>query len=310
MSLLLVSSLLSQAASTFKPVVGGFVLLTDGAALPHGEPRAVPTLTDAQGRPVSRSPWLNRPIQVVREMDTAYLLAQGQAHVWLPKRRLETKSVFPLVQTLNSRAMAQKFSRATVSVNGQPLLPCEVVAGYHALVTLKTARVASTWFVMGNRLEVSPQGGLAQGDLVSNERVSGQAVLVMLTPTTGVRFMGAALDPELQNQSAKLMARVSQRCTELPALYASTDDVYRSLSTARSVRVPTLPNDPDAQQHALIGWTKAQVLAQYGSPNEPGSLGSILKLKAWTYGADAYSMVWFNFGADGRVSRAVVSRSP
>jgi len=88
------------------------------------------------------------------------------------------------------------------------------------------------------------------------------------------------------------------------------DGVYRSLSTARPFRVPTLPNDPDAQQHALIGWTKAQVLAQYGSPNEPGSLRSLLKLKAWTYVAAAYSMVWFNFGTDGRVSRAVVSRSP
>jgi len=218
MLLLLVSSLLSQAATPSRPVVGGFVLLTDGAALPHGEPRTVPALTDAQGRPVSRSPWLNRPIQVVRETGTAYLLAQGQAQVWLPKRRLETKSVFPLVQTLNSQAMAREFSRATISVNGQPLLPCEVVAGYHALVTLKTARVASIWFVKGHLLEVSPQSGLAQGDLVSNERVSGQAVLVMLTPTTGVRFMGAALDPDLQTQSAKLMARVSQRCTELPAL--------------------------------------------------------------------------------------------
>jgi len=51
--------------------------------------------------------------------------------------------------------------------------------------------------------------------------------------------------------------------------------------------VPTLPNDPDAQQRALIGWTKAQVLAQYGSPNESGSLRRILKLKAWSYGGDA-----------------------
>jgi len=145
---------------------------------------------------------------------------------------------------------------------------------------------------------------------VSNERVSGQAVLVMLTPTAGVRFMAAAMNPDLQDQSAKLMARVSQRCTELPALYASVDDVHRSLSTAPPVRAPTLPNDPDAQQRALIGWTKAQVLAQYGSPNEPGSLQSILKLKAWSYGGDAYSMVLFSFGPDDRVTKAVVSRSP
>lgn len=145
---------------------------------------------------------------------------------------------------------------------------------------------------------------------MSNERVSGQAVLVMLTPTAGVRFMAAAMNPDLQDQSAKLMARVSQRCTELPALYASVDDVHRSLSTAPPVRAPTLPNDPDAQQRALIGWTKAQVLAQYGSPNEPGSLQSILKLKAWSYGGDAYSMVLFSFGPDDRVTKAVVSRSP
>jgi len=270
----------------------------------------VPALTNAQGHPVSRSPWLNRPIKVVRETSTAYLLAQGKAQVWLPKRRLETKSVFPLVQSPNTRAIARGFSRSTVWVNGRPLLPCEVVPGYHALVTLKTARVASVWLVKGDHLEVSPQSGLAQGDLVSNERVSGQAVLVMLTPTAGVQFMAGAMDPDLQDQSAKLMTQVSKRCTELPALYASIDDVHRTLSTARPVRVPTLPNDPDAQQRTLIGWTQAQILAQYGSPNEPGSLQSILKLKAWSYGGDAYSMVLLSFGPDGRVTKAVISRSP
>lgn len=290
--------------------MGGYVLLTDGAALPHGMPRTIPILTDAQGHPVSRSPWLNRPIKVIRETGTAYVLAQGTSQAWLPKQSLVTKSVFPLVQTPNSRAIAREFSQAAVWVNGQPLLPCEVVAGYHALVTLKTARVASVWFVKGDQLEVSPQSGLAQGDLVSNERVIGQAVLVMLSPTAGVRFMAAALDPSLQDQSAKLMTRVSERCTELPALYASIDDVYRTLSTTRPVRVPTLPNDPDAQQRALIGWTKAQVLAHYGSPNEPGSLRSILKLKAWSYGSDAYSEVQLRFGADDRVNSAVVGRSP
>jgi len=282
--------------------------MTDGAALPYGAPRTVPALTDAQGHSVSRSPWLNRPIKVVRETGTAYLLAQGKAQVWLPKRRLETKSVFPLVQSPNTRAIAWGFSRSTVWVNGRPLLPCEVVPGYHALVTLKTARVTSVWLVKGDHLEVSPQSGLAQGDLVSNERVSGQAVLVMLT--AGVQFMAGAMNPDLQDQSAKLMTQVSKRCTELPALYASIDDVHRTLSTARPVRVPTLPNDPDAQQRALTGWTKAQVLAQYGSPNEPGSLQSLLKLKAWSYGGDAYSMVLFSFGPDGRVTKAVVSRSP
>jgi len=161
-SLLLAGALLTQTTSTSnssRPVVGRFVLLTDGAALPHGAPRTVPTLTDAQGRPVSRSPWLNRPIKVVRETGTAYLLAEGKSQVWLPKRQLETKSVFPLVQTTNSRAMAQKFGRSTVWVNGRPLLPCEVVPGYHTLVTLKTARVASVWVVNGDRLEVSPRAG-------------------------------------------------------------------------------------------------------------------------------------------------------
>ena len=61
-TLLLAGALLTQTSSTSsasRPEVGGFVLMTDGAALPYGAPRAVPALTDAQGHPVSRSPWLN-----------------------------------------------------------------------------------------------------------------------------------------------------------------------------------------------------------------------------------------------------------
>ncbi|MGY2896951.1 hypothetical protein [Deinococcus sp. UYEF24] len=276
------------------------MLLINGGALPYGVPLMAPTLTDAQNHVVPSSPWLNRPLKVVRETETAYQLAEGKAQVWLPKQLLETKSAFPLSQTLNSRAIARELNRATVSVNGQPLFPCEVVAGYHALVTLKTARVASVWSVEGG----------SQGAVMANQRPRTQAVLVMLTPTAGVRFMAAALDSNLQDQSAKLMAQVSKHCTALPALYASVDDLHRVLSTAPAVHVPTLPNDPDAQQRALIGWTKAQILAHYGSPNEPGTLKAILKLRAWSYGEDAYSTVQFHFNVKDQVDSALVGRSP
>ncbi len=66
-------------------------------------------------------------------------------------------------------------------------------------------------------------------------------------------------------------AQVSERCTELPALYASIDDLSRTLSTARPVRVPTLPNDPDAQ-HRLDEGVGSGVVRQSkraGQPQEP-----------------------------------------
>lgn len=53
------------------------------------------------------------------------------------------KSDFPLLQNANTQALAQELGRATVRVNGQPNFPHEVTTGYHSLVTLKTARVAS-----------------------------------------------------------------------------------------------------------------------------------------------------------------------
>ena len=312
--LLLAGALLAQSSTVpapIRPRVGGFVLLTNGApTLPDGQARLPPVLTDAHGQLVPRGPWLNRPLKVLRETASAYLLAQGPAQAWLPKNLLASKSVFPLLQTANTQALARELGRATVRVNGQPNFPCEVTTGYHALVTLKTARVASVWMVVGDHLNLSPQGGAASGDSGPNERGGPQAVLVMLDALSGVRFTGAGLEENLVQQSTKLMAQVPQRCTSLAALFANTDDLHRTLSTARPVKVPGLPDNPDAQQQALVGWTKAQVLAQYGSPNEVGSLQTILKLKTWSYGADAYSTVRFTFGPDGRVMTAYVGRSP
>jgi len=314
LSLLLAGALLAQSPSVPVPTslqVGGFVLLTDTAFLgPNLPPLDVPFLTDAQGHAVPRGRWLNRPLKVVRESGSAYLLAQGREQVWLPKLKLSSKSVFPLQQNANTAALARNLSRGAVSVNGQPFFQCEVTPGYHALVTTRTARVSSVWRVKADTLHLAPQGWLTYGDAYPDTRVSGEALLVMLTPTAGVKFLAAELDPNLQEQSVKLMAQVSRRCTALAGIYANADDLYRTLSTAPPVKVPTLPNDPDAQQRALIGWTNTQVLAQYGSPNELGSLRTLLSLSDWTYGADAYSIVRFSFGPDGRVRTAYVARSP
>ena len=312
--LLLASALLAQSSgipAPIRPQVGGFVLLTDTASSgPNLPPLAVPVLTNVQGQAVPRGRWLNRPLKVVRESGTAYLLAQGNDQVWLPKLKLSSKSVFPLQKDANTAAISRALSRGAVSVNGQPFFQCEVVPGYHALVTPKIARVASVWAVEADTLPLSPQSGLSYGDAYPETRVSSEALLVMLTPTAGVKFLAAELEPNLQEQSAQLIAQVSRRCTSLAGLYANTDDLYRTLSTAPPVKVPTLPNDPDAQQRALIGWTKAQVLAQYGSPNELGSLSTILRLNAWNYGSDAYSIMRFTFGPDDRVKTAYIARSP
>jgi len=312
--LLLAGALLAQLPTVLGLTnlqVGGFVLLTNTAFLgPNLPPLDVPVLTDAQGHAVSRGRWLYRPLKIVRESGSAYLLAEGREQVWLPKLKLSSKSVFPLQQNANTAALARNFGRGAASVNGQPFFQCEVTPGYHALVTTRTARVASVWRIEADALHVAPQGWLNYGTAYPDTRVSGEAVLVMLTPTAGVKFLGAELDSGLQEQSVKLMAQVSRRCTALAGIYANTDDLYRTLSTASPVKVPTLPNDPDAQQRALIGWTKAQVLAQYGSPNELGGLRTLLSLSHWTYGTDAYSIVRFTFGPDGRVNTAYVARSP
>jgi len=313
--LLLATALLAQPAAVAASVqlrVGGFALLTSGATV--GQPsRPLPAavLMDRQGHPVPGSPWFNRPLKVVQETRSAYQLADGSSSVWLSKTKLFFKAVFPLKQTSNTEVLARQLRQGSVSLNGQPQFACESAPGYHAFVTTKAVQVRSVWSVEdGRELNLAPQGGLIQGDLVLSKRVSRKVLLVMLRPTAGVKFLAAELDPALQDRSAQLIRQLSARCTSLAGLYASVDDLHRTLHTGPVVAVPALPNDPDGQQQALIGWTKAQVLAHYGSPNEAGSPADLFKLNTWTLGGDAYSQVIFDFGPDGKVRRATVARSP
>ena len=294
----------STMPTSYVPVVGGYVLLTENAYTAGNVVRVTPFLTDAQGHGVPRFRWLNRPLKVLRQTASAYVLSDGAALVWLPKRNLPARAAFPLTRTRETEQIAQALASRQVSVNGQPMFPCEIVPGYKASVTLKTARVESVW-----QIEVSPQGGFVSGNEVPNRRVSSGAVLVMLRPLTGVRTLAAQVEPSLQEHSVALMAQAPRRCTSLPGVFASADDVYRSLSTAPLPARPPLPNDPDAAQKVLIGWTRAQVLAQYGNPNEEGSLAELLKRGRWTFGYD-YGFVSFTFSPDGRVSEAYMTRSP
>lgn len=294
------------------PRVGGSLLLMQGATTgPESSVfLAPPFLTDAQGKAVPRDPWLNHPLKVVRETASAYALSDGTKQVWLPKRNLSAKAAFPLTHDEETDRLAQELNGKIVWMNGQPGFPCEIVTGYHASVTMKNAQVDGVWRVAGDGLNLSPQGGLVDGGMITNERSSSRAILVVLREPEGLRATAATLDPALQDRSPELMAQAPQRCTTLPALYADADDLRRNLTTSRPTSTPALSNDLDAAEQALIGWTRAQVLAQYGIPNEEGSLAGIMKLGAWQYGGVPYGMILFKFSPEGRVTQASFSRSP
>ncbi|PNY81545.1 hypothetical protein [Deinococcus koreensis] len=294
----------STVPTPYAPAVGGYVLLTESVSTAGNVVRSTPFLTDAQGHGVSRFGWLNRPLRVLRETVSAYVLSSGTGQVWLPKRNLQAKAAFPLTRTRETEQLSQALVSQQVYVDGHPMFPCGIAPGYTAYVTLESARVESIW-----QIEVSPQGGFVSGNEVRNQRVSRAAVLVMLRPLAGVRALAGQPDPSLQEQSVALMAQAPQRCTRLPGVFGSADDVYRSLSLAPLPIRPPLPNDPDAAQKVLIGWTRAQVLAQYGNPNEEGSLADLLNHTHWTFGYD-YGLVSITFGPDGRVSEARIARSP
>jgi len=69
-----------------------------------------------------RGRWLNRPLKVVRESESAYLLAQGSKQVWLPKLKLSSKSVFPLQQNANTADLARNLGRGPAELK-RPKLP-------------------------------------------------------------------------------------------------------------------------------------------------------------------------------------------
>lgn len=282
---------LSRTPAPLTLRVDGDVLLTDSRFS-----LAPPLLMGAGGQEVSSSPWLNHPLKVRGETAGAYVLSDGREQVWLPKRDLHAKAVFPLTRDGETDRLARELKGRTVWVNGHPSFPCEIVPGYHAEVTLKSARVDSVWRV--------------EGHLFPKVQGSSGAILVMLREPEDLGVLSASMDPSLQDQSPQLMAQAPERCTRLPALYANTGSLWRTLTTSRPAATPALPNDLDAREKALIGWTRAQVLAQYGSPNEEGSLAEIMKLKAWHYGDSPYARVLFRFSPEGRVTQASFARSP
>ena len=123
-------------------------------------------------------------------------------------------------------------------------------------------------------------------------------------------MISAALNSSLERRSAALMAQAPKRCTRLSVLYASAGDLRRNLSLSAPPAVPPREGDPDKAEKILLSLTKTQVLVLYGSPNEPGTLPDILKLPHWSYGSGGYDDIQIDFGAAGRVTRAVIARSP
>lgn len=310
----LVSVLTATAvAAPVLPSVGGQVLLTPTAVTgPQGTAfLAEPFLTDARGRGVERTPWLGRPLKVVAETSSTFQLSDGGQRVWLPKRNLAAKAVFPLTRDAETEALAAELGGHSVSFNGGFSTSCRVVSVYYAFMRAQAARVTQVWRVQVDGMNLSPKGGLVDADMVFNERLSSRPVLLVLDRFVNLEQTGSASGgPNYEALNVRARKLVPARCSTLPGLYASADDVRRNLSTAPLAQRPTLPTDPDQAQQALVGWTRAQVLAQYGSPNEPGRLADLLKLPAWTYGEIPYSMVHFDFSPDGRVTKASIARSP
>ncbi|TSA87892.1 hypothetical protein FNU79_01190 [Deinococcus detaillensis] len=313
-----------SAAPTF--ATGSHVLLTGtvitqaGANQGTGNAKPVyltqPALTDIRGQPVAAQPWLNTPLTVKSQTAAAYILSGGQTVLLLPKRNLATRAVFALVKDKETQALAGEFVSRMVWPNGRLHGPCEIAAGYHADAEARRARVVGVWrvqalgFAAGSGLSLSPQGGLVQGDMVHNERVSASSLFVQFSGLEEIKALSAVLDSSLQDQSAKLMALAPQRCTHLGVQCASADDLRRSLSLSAPPAHPPREGDPDKAEKALLGQTRQQVLALYGSPNELGTLEQILKLPRWNYGAGGYDNMQIDFGMDRRVIRAAITRIP
>ncbi|WP_216320009.1 hypothetical protein [Deinococcus aestuarii] len=245
-------------------------------------------LTDAEGRPVPRAPWLGRPLTVTARTASAYQLSGDSGQVWLPRRNLASKAVFPLTRDAETKALAARLNGKDVWPFGMWRVPCEVVDGFLADLTLKGARVEDVWRVRGQ----------------------DQTVLVVLGRPQGMEVLSLAYGGANQGREGQARAQIPARCTTFPALYVNAADVDRHLSLSRPARPPTLPGGPDARERVLVGWTREQVYVQYGSPNEPGTRADLDRLPTWTYGAGGYDFIRVDFGPSGRVIRAAIARSP
>ncbi|MFB9992407.1 hypothetical protein ACFFLM_10565 [Deinococcus oregonensis] len=211
----------------------------------------------------------------------------------------------PETQQIGSELVGKR-----VWFNGQRQLPCEIVPGYHASVFVDSARVLSVWQLDASGVNVSPQGGLVDGGSIQNEQMGTSTTLVMLGEPQHIRFAGASLDSSLEAQSARLIAQAPQRCTTLPAIYASSEDVRRNLVTSAPQKLTGMPQSAHQLEQWLVGKTKKQLLATYGSPNEQGSLAAIMALPTWHYGDVPYASMVFTFDTAGRVSKALIATSP
>lgn len=279
--------LLGQALAVESLRVGDHVLLTYTARV--GDHSLAPAfLTDAQGKRVPRSPWLGRPLAVTAETSSAYALTGEAGQVWLPRRNLGAKAVFLLTRDAETKALAARLNGKNVWPFGRLEVPCEVVDGFFAGLTLKSAQVKDVWRVQGQ----------------------GLTVLVVLGRPQGIDVSSLAYGGANQGHEDEARAQIPARCTTLPALYRDVADVDRRLSLSRPARPPALPTGPDAQERALIGWTREQVYVQYGSPNEPGTRADLNRLSTWIYGAGGYDFMQVDFGPSGRVVRVAIARSP
>ncbi|WP_293909904.1 hypothetical protein [Deinococcus sp.] len=310
--LLLALSAAALAQDVSRLATGSQVLLTYSVIV--SEPptiyREQAKLSDLAGEPVTGWQWLFKPLKIVGQTAAGYTLSDGTSQVQLPKRGLATRTVFPLSQDTETRALANELLGKLVWGNGRLHAPCEIVVGYHADVRFRSARISGVWRVQSGPLSLSPQGGLIGGGMVANAKVSAAPILVAFGQPQGVKAEFATMESYIPFQTADLMALAPQRCTRLSVLYASADDLRRNLSLSAPPAVLPVLYNPDKAEKTLLGQTKAWVLALYGSPNEPGTLSDILKLPHWSYGTGAYDDIQIDFGAAGRVVKAVISRSP
>lgn len=312
---------LAQGKPDFTLSVGDQVLLT-GAAVVKPLPLAVGTglrqldlFTDERGRPVERRSWLNRPLKVVNRAAQMYTLSNGSSLVRLAKSKLAVSAMFPLSQDPETRELAGEFVGKTVWGNGGLHAPCEIVDGYHAEVEMRSARVVGVWRLRADGLLLSPRGGLVDDDPTQQKRVSSAALLVMLDNPQAIKVTAGNFEVSLGSQLRQLNAQVPERCAALPLLYANANDLRRNLTRRLPLALPTLPKNFEAIPQTLVGWTRAQVLARFGNPNQPGTLAELLQRSLWDYGSGTYEGglydgLIFTFGTDGQVKVVQTSRRP
>lgn len=296
------------------PHVGGEVLLTLGAtAGPNGQVvRETPFLLNSAGQPVPRDAWLNRPLKVIQETDAVYVLegGAGQSQAYLPKRNLEKKAAFPLIQNGATKRLSANLVGGRVWFNGRPTFACEVVEGFHVGIMADSAEVLEVWQLDAAGLNVSPQGGLVDGGMIFNDRQAAAPILVMLGKLEKPKSVSASMKANLQSQSTHLMGEVAQRCPTVPAVYANPDDVERNLARTKPLKVYIAPQSAVQIEKAVVGKTREQILATYGNPDELGSLSILLTLPAWHYGDVPYDNKVFQFDAAVRVMAAKIAQSP